>query len=134
MKHKFHGFFIILLGVFLLIPLSGTANASNSNKNAYCFLGIVNNSTSPKKIFISVKQGIVHFFRGAKNTTKRTARNVGHGVVRGAKEVKSGTKQTAKTVGHGVTRGAREVGSETKKTARMIKKDIVKAFHSLKNQ
>lgn len=132
MRHKLSILFVALLGVFLLVPLAGVANASVSPKKPAVFLGTANQS--PKEIFISMKEGIMDFFRGAKGTTKRTAGKVGHEVVRGAREVKSETRKTAGTVGHGVAGGARKVGTETKKAAKTVKKGIVDAWDSLKNR
>ncbi len=130
MRYKLSVLFVALLGVFLLVPVAGVANDSPSPKKPGVFLGTANKS--PKEIFISMKEGIVELFRGAKSTTKRTAGKVGQGVVRGAREVKSETRKTAGTVGHGVAGGARKVGTETKKAAKTVKKGIVDALDSLK--
>ncbi len=130
MRYKLSILFVVLLGVFLLVPVAGVANASTSPKKTVVLLGTANKS--PKEIFISMKEGIVELFRGAKSTTKRTAGKVGQGVVRGAREVKSETRKTAGTVGHGVAGGARKVGTETKKAAKTVKKGIVDALDSLK--
>jgi hypothetical protein len=119
MKLRLYGLFI-LLGIFLLVPSCGTAKASNS--------------MSPRKIFISTKNDVVHIFMGVENTTKKTTRIVGHGTVHTMRKVKSGTKQTARAVGHGFAHGAHEVGTQTKKTARAMKHDIVQVFRGGKDR
>ena len=119
MKLRLYGL-CILLGIFLLLPLSGRANASNS--------------MNPRQAFISLKSDVVHIFRGVKNSTKKTARMVGHGAVHTVRTVKGDTKQTATTVGHGFAHGAHEVGTQTKKTARVIKHDIVQVFRGGKDR